>query len=702
MTTIESRSALDRLLSPRSIAMVGASNSPTRIGGTVFANLLHSFPGEVYPVHPKDEAVQGRQAFRTVSDLPEAVDMAVVAVPARAAVDVVAECAARGVGGVTVITSGFAEAGLEGRELQDRLAEVSRATGIRVIGPNCIGYMNTHTGVMANFIMTVGQPRPKPGPVALVSQSGGFGSYITNKAVLAGLRLGWFASTGNEVDMNAAGVLRYLVERPEVGVLLSFIETLRDPEVFIDTARRAAELDKPLVLLKAGRSEEAARAAMSHTASIVGSARVLDAVCRQYGVLVASTMEELLDLGTIFQDGRRARGDRVIVVTTSGGAGVLLADEAGQAGLSVPVLPEEEQRALAADMPVPFYGSTANPVDTTAQTTAMPEAYSKVLFSAAASPSADLLTAVTWAGPAPANDAIVEMYQSTDRPVAILSTAWSEQLQQAGVPTYTDPRRVMASLAALVRHSARRPLPPDPAGFAPDSERLRRARDLIADAGAETTLLESTGKRILQQYGIPVTRGELVHDAVAAVAAAGRIGGPVVLKVMSYQLPHKSDAGAIRLGLQGAGAVRDAYREMLEEVAARAPHAAVEGVLVQPMVPARLELTCGVQRDPVFGPMVAVGLGGVLVEVLSEAVLLRPPFDANIAALALRELLGGRLVSGRRGLSEQEQLAVAQIMTGLGELALELDEVTEVDVNPLRVAGGRVYAADALIVVNRG
>jgi acyl-CoA synthetase (NDP forming) len=354
-----------------------------------------------------------------------------------------------------------------------------------------------------------------------------------------------------------------------VGVLLSFVETLRDPEVFIETARRAAELDKPLVLLKAGRSEEAARAAMSHTASIVGSAQVLDAVCRQYGVLVASTMEELLDLGTIFQDGRRARGNRVIVLTTSGGAGVLLADEAGQAGLSVPVLPEEEQWALAADMPVPFYGSTANPVDTTAQTTAMPEAYSKVLFSVAASPSADLITAVTWAGPAPANDAIVEMYQSTDRPVAILSTAWSEQFQQAGVPTYTDPRRVMASLAALVRHSARRPPPPDPAVFAPDSERVRRVRGLIADAGTETALLESTGKRILQRYGIPVTRGVLVRDAVAAVAAADRIGGAVALKVMSYQLPHKSDAGAIRLGLHGAGAVRDAYREMLEFLSSR-------------------------------------------------------------------------------------------------------------------------------------
>ncbi|MEU8270790.1 acetate--CoA ligase family protein [Sphaerisporangium sp. NPDC049002] len=701
MTTPDSRPAFDRLLSPRSLAMVGASNSPTRIGGTVFANLLRAFPGEVHPVHPKDEVVQGRQAFRTVADLPEAVDMAVIAVPAPAVVDVVAACAARGIGGATVITSGFAEAGPEGRALQDRLTEVSRDTGIRVIGPNCIGYMNAHDGVMANFMVTADEPLPQPGPVALVSQSGGFGSYITNKAVLAGLRLGWFVSTGNEADVNVANVLRHLVERPEVGVLLSFAETLRDPEVFVDTARRAAELDKPLVLLKAGRSDEAARAAMSHTASIVGSAQVLDAVCEQYGVFVASTMEELLDLGTIFQDGRRARGDRVIVMTSSGGAGVLLADEAGLAGLSVPVLPEQEQAALAADMPVPFYGSTANPVDTTAQTTAMPGAYRKVLFSVAASPSADLVSAVTWARPGPANDAIVEMYQNTEKPVAVLSTAWSEQFQAAGVPTYTDPRRAMTALAALVRQSGRRPHA-GPARFVPDAGRVRHVRELIAAAGRETTLLESTGKSILARYGVPVTREELVTCADGAVEAAERAGGPVALKVMSYQLPHKSDAGAIRLGLRGPDEVRAGYEEMLAEVAVRAPDAVVEGVLVQQMAPARLEMACGVQRDPLFGPMVAIGLGGVLVEVLSEAALLRPPFDAATARAVLGGLLGGRLLSGGRGLSEAEQDAVAQVMVALGELALELDEVTEVDVNPLRVSGGVVLAADALIVVRHG
>lgn len=703
------RPALDRLLSPRSIAMVGASNSPTRIGGTVFANLIRAFPGPVHPVHPKDPVVQGRTAYRSVTELPEAVDLAVIAVPAPAVVDVIAQCAERGIGGATVITSGFAEAGPDGAALQERLTEAARSTGVRIIGPNCIGYMNAAGGVMANFMVTVDEPLPQPGPVALVSQSGGFGSYITNKAVLTGLRLGWFVSTGNESDVNVAGVLRHLVERPEVGVLLSFVETLRDPEVFIDTARRAAELDKPLVLLKAGRSDEAARAALSHTASIVGSARALDAVCRQYGVFVASTMEELLDLGMIFQDGRRATGNRVVVMTSSGGAGVLLADEASRAGLRLPVLPDEEQRTLAADMPVPFYGSTANPVDTTAQTTAMPGAYRKVLFSVAASPSADLVAAVTWARPGPSNDAIIEMHAATKKPVAILSTALSEQFQVAGVPTYTDPRRAMVALAALARQSAARPSTPDPRTPIADGDRVRRVRALVSDAlagapegGGDVALLESTGKRILAEYAIPVTNEELVHDVDAAIAAAGRIGGAVALKVMSYQVPHKTEAGAVRLGLRGPDAIRDGYRQILASVAARVPDAAVAGVLVQEMVPARLELTCGVQRDPVFGPIVAVGLGGILVEVLDEAALLRPPFDLDAAHRALADLLGGRLVRGRRGLTDAEQAALARTMVGLGELARELESVAEVDVNPLRIADGAVRAADALVVVRRG
>ncbi len=692
-------SGLDRTLCPTSIALVGASNNVASLGGWVFANLARAFDGPLYPIHPRDADVQGRDAYPSVTELPEVVDLVVVLVPAPAVPQVIDDCAAKGVGGVTVITSGFAEAGPQGAVLQARMSATAADSGLRIMGPNCIGFMNLFGGVMANFALAPTEPLPTAGPVALVSQSGGFGSFIANKALLSGLRLGWFVSTGNECDVSIAGVLRFLVERDETRVLMAFSETLRNPDVFIDAARRAVELDKPVVLLKAGRSEAAAKAAVSHTASIVGSAQVFDAVARQHGVYVVPTMEQMLDLGMIFQDGRRVRDRRVGIMTTSGGAGVLLADACTAAGLSIPELPAEEQQALGAAMPQPFYGSTTNPVDTTAQIVGSPGVYRDVLFSLGASDTVDMLCAVTWASPSPATDALIEYYQASDKPLALTATAWLDDFQLAGVPTYTDAQRAADALGAVAHQSLDRCIGPPAADWHPDPERVQAVRKMLAVPDGRQALLESTSKEVLAAYGVPVTREELVHDRAAAVGAAARLGGPVALKVMSYDVPHKTEAGALRLGVWGADAVGRSYDEMLADVAAFSKDVVMEGVLVQEMVPARLELSCGVQRDPVFGPIVAVGLGGTTVEIIGEAALLRPPFEEEDVDRAIRRLLGGRLLSGRRGLSEAELAETARLMVGLGRLAVELDEITEIDVNPVRVAGGTVLAADALIVL---
>jgi acetyltransferase len=691
---------MERLLQPRSIAMVGASNNVASIGGQVFANLVRAFAGTVYPVHPRDETVQDKKAYPTVTDLPEAVDLVVISVPAPLVPGVIQECADKGVGGAVVITSGFAEGDSSGTGLQQQITDIAHQSGLRVIGPNCIGFLNLWGGVMANFALPPTAPLPPPGPVALVSQSGGFGSYITLKAMLAGLRLGFFISTGNECDVNLAAVLSYLVERDDTKVLMVFSETLRDPEVFIDFACRAAELDKPVVLLKAGRSDAAAKAALSHTASIVGSAGVLDAVCRQYGVYVMRTMEELLDLGTIFQDGRRVSDRNVGIMTSSGGAGVLLADAAVSEGLSVPEVPESEQDEMRAMMPTPFYGSTANPVDTTAQVVASPEAYTNVLRRFGTSSVISMLAPVTWAGPGPSNEALIAFYQGTTRPVALTSTAWWDGFQAAGLPTYTDPQRAMHALGTLADFSLRELDLTTRTTWKPDETRAAAARALLAEHAGHRTLLESTSKSLLALYGVPVTSERLVHSPDEAVEAAKAIGGPVAIKVMSYDLPHKTEYGAIRLGLRDGPSVKAAYQEMLAEVATKAPDAVSEGVLVQEMVPGRLELTCGLIRDPVFGPMVSLGLGGILVEILAEQVLLRPPFTLADAHRTIGELMGGRLAQGNRGLSVDERIKAAHIMVALANLALELPEVSEVDVNPIRVADDVVCAADALIVLD--
>ncbi|GAA1593898.1 acetate--CoA ligase family protein [Kribbella hippodromi] len=695
----EPQHSLDRLLSPRSIAVVGASDKPGRIGTMVYQNVIRAFGGRVYPVNPRGGILIDRPAMTSIDDLPDGVDMAIVMVPASQVAGTIEQCGAKGIGAVTLLSSGFAEIGADGAAMQASLREVIDRTGVRVVGPNCIGFMNLHAGVMANFALPHTTPLPEPGPVALVSQSGGFGSYITTKSLLTGVKLGWFVSTGNEVDVNLAEVLAHLVEHDEVKVLMVFSETLRDPDVFIGAARRAAELDKPIVLLKAGRSEEAARAAMSHTASIVGSAAVLDAVCRQYGVIVVDTMEEMLDLGLIFQDGRRASGSRIGIMTTSGGAGVLLADCAAAEGLTVPPIPDRERAAIEAMMPQPFYGSIANPIDTTAQLgAAHPGAYQMVLDALLDVDELDLFTTVTWAQPGPSNDAILSSYQATTKPLAVLSTGYLPEFHAAGVPTYLDPRRAVHALNAVARYSLRPALdrPADPGAGTDPAE----VRHLLARADGQRLLLESDSKELLARYGAQVTRERTVGNADEAVEAARELGTAVALKAMSYQLPHKSDVGALRLNLRTAAEVREAYDAMLLEVAELAPHAKVESVLVQEMVPARLELTCGLQRDPVFGPVVAVGLGGTTIEIMAVAELLHVPFSHATAVRTIRGLLGGRLVSAARGLDDLEVDQLASLMVAIGRLATELPGVAEIDVNPVRVSAGRVVAADALVVLD--
>ncbi|AZI37040.1 putative acyl-CoA synthetase [Caenibius tardaugens NBRC 16725] len=689
-------SAMDRMLSPRSIALIGASNTAHRIGGLLFANLKRAFKGPLYPIHPTEQEIMGVQAYASLDDLPEAADLAVVAVAAKMVPEMVEAAAAAGIAGAVVVTSGFAEVGEEGAALQEQLAEISRRTGIRLIGPNCIGYFNMHGGVMANFAITPDSPLPKAGGTALVSQSGGFGSYISLMAMRAGLGVGWFVSTGNEVDCNVSMVCRHLIERPEVKVLLACVETLRDPDIFIETAERAIELDKPIVLLKAGRSEEAARAAMSHTGSITGSADVLYAVCEQYGVHIAETMQEMLDLGLMFETGKRTKGRRLAVLTTSGGAGVLLTDEAAEVGLTVPELPAEEQAALEAVMPPPFFGSMANPLDTTAQIVAHQHAAVGIMEHLGKSPSIDMITCVTWDHTLDFIQALIDGDKGTDKPVSILCTGLVEKVSEAGTPLYLDPSRAVRPLGALARQSLDRPK----VVKAPvkDEARIARMRALFESLEGRKVLMEHEGKQLFAEYGIPVTREKLVATPADADAAAAEIGGKVAIKYMSPELMHKSDVGGLRLGLE-AGSVQAEAEAMLQDVARGAPHVALSGILVQEMVPARMELTCGIKRDLSFGPIIVVGMGGVLVEVLAEVAMLRPPFDADMARKVVASLCDGRIASARRGLEPAEIDAVVATVMGLGQMALELPEISEVDVNPVRIANGRAVAADALVIL---
>lgn len=690
---MSSQAGVQRLFSPESVAVVGASEAG--LGSMVFQNLHRDFPGRLYPVHPKRPEVHGVKAYPTVDDLPEPVDMAVILTPAVTVPDIIEHSANKGMGGAVVLAAGFAEAGPEGEKAQQRMTDVARSHAFPIVGPNCNGFYNGEKRVAATFAIPVEMDRPRLGPVAVVSQSGGFGSYILLKAITAGLHVSWYLSTGNESDMTVARSLRYMIGQPEVGVVLTFFEAVRTPDVFVEVAARAAELGKPILAVKAGYTKEGSRAALSHTASIAGSGEVYDAICRQYGLIQCSSVEQMIDFGLALETGRRMGGRRLGVLTQSGGSGALMADVAETVGLTVPVLPDPDREHLQSLLP--SFGSAANPVDTTGAFNM--ENFDAVYGGLAASDGVDAVLPLIWYVGERETTATKKVWAGADKPLVIATTLAAPDIAEAGIPVYTDPARAVRSIGAVAAFSefVRRHERVDPPQK--DEDRITKARALLKSEAGQPFVLESVAKQVLAEYAIPVSREIIADSAEAAVAAARTLQGKVALKVLSYGLPHKSDSGALRLGLEGDEAVRDAYEEMLAAIRAANPDIKVEGVLVQEMVPASVEISIGLQRDPVFGPMIVVGIGGVLIEIVGGAVMLRPPFTQRMAEDAVARIAEGRLRTASRGLSEEQAKTIATVMTGLGALALELPEVESIDINPIRVDGQVAKAVDALIVV---
>jgi acyl-CoA synthetase (NDP forming) len=616
----------DRLLQPRSIAIIGASNRLPGIGGYVTANVVRAFKGPIYPVNPREAQVQGLEAYAEIGHLPPGIDLAIVVVPVRGVAEVLEALAARGVGGVVIITSGFAEVGGPGIALQAEIAEILARTGLRAIGPNCIGYMNLADGVMANFVLDPTDPLPGGGPVALVSQSGGLGGYMVRKALTAGLNLGWFVSTGNEVDVSVAATLRVLVERDDVKVLLGAFEGLRDADAFVDTALRAAALDKPFVVLKAGRSDAAAAAAFAHTASVVGCAATFDAVCRQYGVFSVGSLEEMLDLGVIFQGGRRARGRRVGIVTGSGGAGVVVADACVLEGLQAPVLPAVDRAALAELMPQPFMGSLANPVDVTAQVLGTPGVMESVLNGVSASDGVDLVVPVIIGNPT-LPGMYIRAHRGTDKPVAFVSTLPPTNLLDAGVPAYTDPRRAARALSALADFSLREP--PTRRARALDPGRRNAARDLLARGPL------TDAKALLGLYGAPTAPAGAIPRLRAeahGVLTRDAVFGPLVAVVFGE---GADDPHAERLVMQAP-------------LAPAAASAAIEALLAR-----RPRLTPGLGQE-------AADALGRLASALGDAALELPELDG--IEVGPIQLVGARVCAApARALVMQAAPAVEEV-----------------------------------------
>jgi acyl-CoA synthetase (NDP forming) len=706
------RGSLDPLLNPRSIALIGASADVRRISGKPLRFLRElGYRGQVYPVNPKYQELHGWRCYPSVEALPQAPDLAIVALPAEAVPGSLEQCVRVGAKAALIFSAGFAETGPAGVEHQARIAELTRAGGIRVCGPNCSGLLILHRGVAATFSSALEDRPIKPGAIAFVTQSGAFGSFFFAAAQEAGLGFSAWINTGNEADVGLAECIEHFANDPDTRVITVLAEGFRDVARLRSAAAAAGRAGKPLLLLKVARSSGGRRAAASHTASLATDDRVVDGLCRQHGIVRVNDVEGLQDGALACLSDRLPTGRGVGIIGISGGAGVMMADECARRGLAVPeLMPERVERLRAM---LPWYASAQNPVDATAQLMNDPRQFKACLEILADDPAIHSL--VIFMG-LQANIAervatdTVEIGRSTSKPIFVtwMLTPWPARriLEAAGVPLYQDPIRCIAGLAALVQHaeaSRRRPRPASgrPDRLAPGELEALRAEVRLADG--EVRWSEPRTKRLLRAYGLATTAEWLVDSAEAAVERASELGFPVVLKLATAGLIHKATSRCVRLGLRSPDEVRAAAAELLALGRAH-PELGPEGVLVQEQVPEGLEMLLGISTDLTFGPVVSLGIGGPQAEMLDDVAVRLPPLLPDDVAEMLEELCCRRFFEPGRRHELHERAALIDSVLTLGRLAEDLAGLdVELDVNPLfvRRAGQGVVAADAALVARR-
>jgi acetate---CoA ligase (ADP-forming) len=713
--------AMQAMLAPRAVAVVGASRDRGTVGGRVFHNLLAAgFEGPVYPVNPRAEVVQSVLAYRSVADIPGPVDLAVVAVPAAAVVEVARACADKGARGLVVMSAGFAETGPDGAARQQQLLRVCRDAGMRLIGPNCLGIVNTAREVSLDA--TFGPLLPERGRVGFLSQSGALGLAIIDYANALGLGLSSFVSVGNKADISGNDLLNYWEDDPGTAVALLYLESFGNPRKFARVARRVSH-SKPIVAVKSGRSAAGARASSSHTGALLaGSDVTVDALFRQAGVIRTDTLAELFDVATLLVNQPLPAGRRVAIVTNAGGPGILCADACEAGGLEVPPLSEGLRKRLAAFLPAE--ASTANPVDLLAA--APPAHYRQAVELVVASGEADAVIvifipplATDLAAVAAAIRDAVAAVPSRLPLLAVFMSAASEPAElnpeppptsspadsapEGGggrIPSYRFPENAARALVRAVDYGAWRATPE---GRMPELGGIRRdqAAGVLAAALAEGPrwLRPDEVATLLDCYGLPLAPWRLAATPDEAAAAAAELGGPVALKAVAPGLVHKTEVGAVRLRLAGADAVRTAAVEMAEAVGA-AGHR-VERFLVQLMVAAGVEMLVGVVHDPLFGPVVACGAGGTAVELLRDVeVRITPLTDADATAM-VRSLTTFPLLDGYRGAPRADVAALEDLLLRVGALVEAHPEVAEMDCNPVMVLpeGKGAVVVDARIRV---
>lgn len=693
------RSGLDALFNPRSVAIIGASRDPTRIGGRPLRYLTESgFQGKVWPINPRHDRVQGLEARPHIADVPGPIDAAIVAVRAERVLEAIEACAERGVGAAVVFTSGFAETDTTGAARQRRMGEVARASGMRILGPNCLGVYNAAIGYFATFTTTIDVQRPKPGSVAIVSQSGAYGSHLGLLARRRRIDVGLWVTTGNECDVTVPECIEWMAARPEIAVVAAYAEGVKDGDALLASLDAARACGKTVLFTKAGRSEAGAEAARSHTASLSGADTVFDAVLAQHGIVRTDNTEEMLDAAYAASIGALPSSRRTGFLTISGGAGVLMADEAAIRRLDVAPMPEAAQARLKEKL---SFSTSKNPVDITAQVFNQPHLvgefldamlddgdYAAIIIFFTVVASMEFMAR-------PILDALARARaRYPNRPILMTMIGSDESIaryEALNVPVFEDAVRAVRAVSALARVK----------------EGLSRIRDTSSHAAAHPTgdrydggrLDEREAQRLLASWGVPSVETSVARSAGEAARAARTIGGPLAMKVLSPDIEHKSEAGAVALGVAVEGAA-DEHDSLIARAAAHDAAAEIRGTLLAPMVDG-VECILGVRRDPVFGPVVMVGSGGIFAEVLDDVALRKAPVDLAEAKRMVAELKGARRLEGTRGRPRCDIDALAGAVAALSRFAAaHADVIESVDVNPFVVLpeGEGGMALDALVI----
>lgn len=697
MEHVTSPNGLDALFRPRSVAILGASDDATRISGRPVRYLIEGgFKGNVYPVNPNRETVQGLKAYKSLADVPETPDVALLAVPSSLTEQAVRECVEKGVKGAVIFSAGYAESGEDGFAIQARISDIAQKGGLRLLGPNCLGIFNPQIGFYGTFTQSLDKEMPFPGPLGIISQSGAYGSHIAYLARKRGIGINYWITTGNEADIDVAESLEWMATQPDIKVIMAYVEGVRDGARFRRALASARENGKPIVMMKVGRSEIGARAASSHTASLAGSDAIYDALFRQYGVHRATTTEEQIDVAYACARGIFPKGNKLGVVTLSGGAGVLISDAAERNGLDVAPMPVSAQKTLKDLLP---FATVVNPVDTTAQALNDMNLLAKNIEVILEQGGYDALIGFFTTVPntrtlsKPLRDAIARgCARFPDRLIALQMIADPDvvaEYEKAGFLVFEDSDRAVAALAALSRFGR---------SLSRTGVETRVAPAAPIGKGA---LSERAAKDLLARAGIPFLDERVAGDAAAAGAAADEIGYPVVLKIVSPDIEHKTEIGGVMVGVADRKAAEAGYATLIERAAKHRPDARIEGVLVAPMAKKGVEVIVGVSRDPVFGPAVMFGLGGVHVEVLKDVTFRLAPFGRDEAMRMIDEIRGRALLSGVRGAPASDIGALADLLVRISEFAAaHAEDIETVDLNPVVAwpKGEGVVALDALVV----